>query len=135
MMSTDEAGTEVRFRTDQPDGKRFWRFVNFRRVMCPAGHHIKHDFDFNEVGFIPCRHWMGDEKRECGRWIFLFAIRGGGIIEVEVWDMADKDKIKELSTPAQMIEYLGIFAGDRPQPSPHVSAPRPPARPSDRHHR
>lgn len=44
----------------------------------------------------------------CGRWVFLLAVRGGGIIVAEV-SKDDRLAMEGLSTPAEMLEYLGVF--------------------------
>jgi hypothetical protein len=51
---------------------------------------------------------MAKDAPMCGRWIFLLAIRGGGIIMTEV-SPDDRKAMRSLSTPAAMIEYLRIF--------------------------
>lgn len=81
------------------------------RIFCgprPGGHHIPATYDLPESGFIRCGHWVAEERRECGRWVFLYAIRGGRVVVVEV-TLADKKAMRQLSTPAEMIEYLGIL--------------------------
>jgi hypothetical protein len=55
-----------------------------------------------------CNHWIAAKHRECGIWLFLFAVRGGGVIEVAV-SLDDKRAMAHLTTPAELIEYLGIF--------------------------
>lgn len=47
-------------------------------------------------------------KRPCDRWIFLYAIRGGGIVTAEV-SPNEKSEMEELSTPTEMMEYLQIL--------------------------
>lgn len=63
-----------------------------------------------ESGFIRCSHWLAGERRECGRWVFLYAVRGGRNVVAEV-SLDDLKAMEALSTPAEMIEYLGIFEG------------------------
>ena len=75
-------------------------------------------FDVTEAGFTQCREWVHETQRrhECGRWLFIFAIRGGGIIAAAV-SPEEKRAMKNLSTPAEMIRYLGIFTrGTRSSP-------------------
>jgi hypothetical protein len=93
--------------------RRWWRFVRDRRVTCAAGHHIPATFDIPEHGFVRCSHWVGLEHRECGRWVFLFAIRGGRAVIAEV-ELREKDEMKRLTTPAEMLDYLEIFQPDIP---------------------
>jgi hypothetical protein len=87
---------------------RWWQYVEEGRIFCPAGHHIPNTFDVNESGFKRCGDWIEAEQRECGLWIFLYAIRGGGIVTAGV-SLDEKRAMRSLSTPAQMIKYLGIF--------------------------
>lgn len=44
----------------------------------------------------------------CGRWVFIFAIRGGGVIVARV-EPDERQAMAHLDTPAAVIEYLGIF--------------------------
>lgn len=53
---------------------------------------------------------MAKDAPMCGRWVFLLAIRGGGIVVAEV-SRDDRMAMEGFSTPAEMIEYLGIFPG------------------------
>jgi hypothetical protein len=76
-------------------------------------------FDVTEAGFTQCREWVHDSHRrhECGLWVFVLAIRGGGIIVAAV-SPDERRTMRELSTPAEMIRYLGIFTrGTRSSPS------------------
>lgn len=100
--------TQPKFTVLEPSKPRWWRFVKRRRIICPLKHHIPNTFGVTEAGFIRCAHWLPDERRECNCWIFLFAIRGGGIVVAEV-SPEEKATMDELSTPTEMIDYLGIF--------------------------
>jgi hypothetical protein len=48
----------------------------------------------------------------CDRWVFLYAIRGGGIVVAEV-SPDEKDQMEDLSTPTEMIDYLGVLNTNR----------------------
>lgn len=87
---------------------RWSAFHRDRMIHCPCGHHIPDYFSVTEAGFVECRKWVKDEKRECGRWVFIYSIRGGGNIVVEV-TKTERDEVRKFSTPAEMIDYLGIF--------------------------
>lgn len=96
-----------------PDRARRWyEYATEGRVFCGprdrGGHHIPNTFDIPESGFIRCSHWIGEERRECGRWVFLYAIRGGKVVVAEV-SLDEKKAMRRLQTPAEMIDYLGIF--------------------------
>lgn len=44
----------------------------------------------------------------CGRWVFLLVVRGGRTMVFEV-SKDDRMAMEGLSTPAEMLEYLGVF--------------------------
>lgn len=79
-----------------------------RRITCAAGHHITATFDIPEHGFVRCSKWVEAEHRECGRWVFLYVIRGGMCVIAEV-ELREKEEMKRLQSPAQMLDYLEIF--------------------------
>lgn len=87
---------------------RWWDFVRHGRLFCPAHHHIPNTLDVTEAGYIRCHHWIAAERRECGLWIFLYAIRGGGLVVASL-SLDEKRAMAHLTTPAEIIEYLGIF--------------------------
>lgn len=90
---------------------RWWQFVTEGQLFCgpkPHGHHIKNAFDLTESGFIRCNHWVEAERRECGLWVFAYAVRGGRVVVARV-TLDEKRAMKQLQTPAQMIDYLGIW--------------------------
>lgn len=87
---------------------RWWQYVRAGRLFCPVGHHIPNTFGVSEAGYVRCNHWIDAERRECGLWIFLFNVRGGGIVTAAV-SLVEKDAMSHLTTPAELIEYLGIF--------------------------
>lgn len=86
-----------------------------RKVYCgprAVGHHIPNTFEINDTGFVRCHHWINQERRECGRWVFLMHIRGGGNIVAEV-TLDEKASMRNLATPAEMLDYLGIFLDEQ----------------------
>lgn len=109
MIYTAPMGASVA----QQESVRWWRWVRGRRVSCPVGHVIPVRAEINDTGFIRCDHRSRDGVGECGRWVFLLAVRGGGAIVAEV-ALDEKAKMRQLSTPSEMLEYLNIFPG-----SPH----------------
>lgn len=91
--------------------KRWWRYLDRRRIACPLGHHIPEKQVFPESGFIRCQHWINDGRSkgyECGKWIFLFAIRGGGTIVAEV-ELKEMRQMEEMATPTAMLDFLQIL--------------------------
>jgi len=87
---------------------RWWRWIGHRRISCPLRHPIPPKAEINDTGFIQCAHWIADEHRECGRWIFLFSVRGGGSVVAEV-TLDEKARMRQLTTPSEMLDYLNIF--------------------------
>ncbi len=76
--------------------------------MCAAGHSFPSTFEINETGFGRCSHHIHGENRECGRWIFVYQVRGGGYFIADV-TLEEKAVMRKLSTPAEMFEFLGIL--------------------------
>jgi hypothetical protein len=95
---------------DTPRVIRWKDYIFGGRLRCPCNHSFPTKVEINDTGFIRCDHWIASERRECGRWIFLLAVRGGGAIVAEV-TLDDKAAMRKLSTPAQMLDYLGLFNG------------------------
>jgi hypothetical protein len=99
---------------------RWWKYVTAKRLQCPQGHIIPRNSVINETGFVRCtaRRGAGTDGRPpgphvqrdeaCGLWVFVFAIVGGGCVVAEV-ALGEVDDMQRLTTPAQMIEYLGIW--------------------------
>lgn len=87
---------------------RWWRYVKRRRLICPAGHHIAESATFPEHGFVRCDHRINRGDPDCGLWVYVFAIRGGGIIVAQV-ELKEKTTMEELATPTAIIDYLDIF--------------------------
>jgi hypothetical protein len=107
------------FSPPAPPSPRWWEYVEEGRIFCPAHHHMPNTFDVTEAGFTQCREWVHDSHRrhECGLWVFVLAIRGGGIIVAAVSPDERRTMRASLSTPAEMIRYLGIFTrGTRSSP-------------------
>lgn len=90
---------------------RWHKWLWDRRLTCSAGHHIPSLAVIEESGSLRCSKWSNEEKVECGRWVWILSIRGGGNIVVDV-NLEDLKRLKNLSTPAERIAYLGIFSID-----------------------
>lgn len=91
--------------------RRWWRYAGLRALTCPHGHHIPMTARINETGFLRCGKWTDRAARgghECGAWVFVLAIRGGGCIIAEV-SLDEQDEMAQLQTPDAMLRYLGIF--------------------------
>ena len=93
---------------------RWWAYAEKRQLVCPVEHHIPEDQRIPEHGFIRCDEWIHQENAECGRWIFLLTIRGGGAIIAEV-TLDEMQEMEDLQTPAQMMKYLGVWPSPRPR--------------------
>jgi hypothetical protein len=98
---------------------RWWRYVHRKQLVCPCGHHFKNSVKFSPTGFVQCAHWLAGEQRECGLWVFAFAIEGGRAIVAEVTE-DESSAMEELRTPGAMLDYLGIF---EPSALARISAP------------
>lgn len=90
---------------------RWWKWLWDRRLTCADGHHLPSLVAIDESGSIRCNKWVAQEKRECGKWIWVMSIRGGGNLVVDV-SLDDLKRLKNLTTPAERIAFLGIFNSD-----------------------
>lgn len=61
-----------------------------------------------EHGGIQCSEWIAAEKRECGRWTYVIAQAGGGVIAVDV-SLDELNELEKLHTVTEIIDYFGIF--------------------------
>lgn len=77
-----------------------------RRIRCPAGHPIPFTQRINETGFVRCGKW--NAQSECGLWVFVFAIRGNGVVVAQV-SLDEMDEMRDLQTPTEMLSYLRIW--------------------------
>lgn len=73
-----------------------------------GGHHIPFTFRIPEHGFIRCAHRIGADRIECGRWIYLCAMRGGGVIVAEV-HLSELKYVESLQTPTEVLDHLGVW--------------------------
>ena len=87
---------------------RWWKWLRNRRVVCADGHHYPYKFRIPERGGLRCEHFIASERRECGRWTYLIAIKGGGVIAVDV-TQDDIDEMEHLDSKTAVIDYLQIF--------------------------
>jgi hypothetical protein len=87
---------------------RWWCYVPRKRLICPVGHHFNNSWHPLESGLIRCDKWIAEEKRECGLWIFVYVVRGGKCVIAEV-RQDEASHLSELTTPAEVIDYLQIF--------------------------
>lgn len=93
------------------DLPRWWEYASERRLFCGppgSGHRLPNTVHIVESGFIRCNHIIGPARLECGRWVFVFVVRGGKSIVVEV-KLSEIEAMKRLGTPAEMLDYLGVF--------------------------
>ncbi|MFI5229937.1 MAG: hypothetical protein ACHQWU_12770 [Gemmatimonadales bacterium] len=117
---------------------RWYRYRRRGAVCCPENHHFPNKQRIPESGFLRCGHWMHAEHRECGRWVFLLAIRGGGSIIAEV-HLDELAELETMSTPGEVFEYLGILDDETHLPvnvaaATGSTADRPAAGAPRRHH-
>lgn len=90
--------------------RRWWEYARETHLRCPCGHRIPQRAHVTEAGFIRCEAMDSRSQQRCGKWVFLFAIRGGRLVVAEV-GLDDIPAMRDLTTPAAMIEYLGIWGG------------------------
>lgn len=103
-MTADRPRTSIfRPMTPQPHA-RWWELAVERRIHCPVGHHIPARARINETGFVIC----GGDKGRCGLWVFIFAIRGSGVVVAQVTP-DEMEEMRDLQTPTAMLDYLQIF--------------------------
>jgi hypothetical protein len=90
-----------------PNPGRWWKYARKRQLPCPGGHALPETFTITEDGFTRCEKRLA-RGQPCGRWIYMFSIRGGGCIVAEV-QLNEKRIMETLTTPAEMLEYLDVF--------------------------
>lgn len=87
---------------------RWWRWLqNRRRLACPDGHHISDKFRTSETVAVRCDKRFG-RTAECGRWLYVIAIPGGGGIIAEV-SLDEIAEMEELADATAILNYLDIF--------------------------
>lgn len=131
--TTGNSPAPLQPETAQPTS-RWWDYVASRRLICPAGHHFKNNWHPLESGLIQCSKWIAEEKRECGLWIFAFVVRGGKCVIAEV-TQAETSRLAELTTPAEVIDYLGIFEQISSRDAAAIARPAPGPPPHGHHRR
>jgi hypothetical protein len=100
-------------RTPEPRPRRWWRWRKLRRLQCADNHHFPYTFRIPEGGFIQCKHWIADEKRECAKWVYIAPLRGGMALVVDV-HLSELPIVEQMQTASEILEYLGIFDTDAP---------------------
>lgn len=86
---------------------RPWAYVEAKRLVCPAGHAIGDGIRFMDAGIVRCDARAASGGL-CGRWTFVYAIRERGSIAVAL-RVDDIAAIEQMSTPAEVLDYLRIF--------------------------
>lgn len=81
------------------------------QLRCPEGHHLPDNTLVDPGGqmTLRCNKWKEVSKRECGRWSWFYAVRGGGYIAVAV-SLGELSEISKMDSPSTVIDFLGIFA-------------------------
>lgn len=93
--------------SDAQKPERWWRYATTRRGMvCPDDHPIKEFANFPEHGFLRCHHFNRGGA-QCEHWVFVLAIRVGGVMlaQVDLQEIRDMER-RELTTPSAILEYL-----------------------------
>lgn len=98
--------------TFPPPTKRWRKWFRSRlRVHCPAGHHIPNDYRIRGHGEKRCDHWIPGDRRECGRWVYLQMMPGGGATAIEV-SLDDLKAMENMETQTEIFDYLDIGPSD-----------------------
>ena len=89
---------------------RWWEWLSYRKLRCPANHHIPNNYelDSNGSGRIRCNEPMQGGHGGCGLWVWATRLPGAGHIVIEVTER-DLDVLAKFSTVSEKIDYLGIF--------------------------
>lgn len=90
---------------------RWWEWLEFRHLKCPAGHHLPNTYEIDEDSStrIRCSKNVAGAAGGCGLWIWAARLRGHGHIVVEVAE-ADLKSLARFATVSEKLDYLGIFA-------------------------
>lgn len=98
-----------------PSPRRWWKWLEDRRLTCAEGHHLPNLFSIDESGAVRCNKWVRGQQ-ECGKWVWVMSFRGGGNLVVDV-SLEDLKRLKNMDTPSQRIAYLGIFGNSEKEAS------------------
>lgn len=122
--------------TPTPSAVRWHRYSRRGLLTCPVGHHIPNENRAPESMFSRCARWT-QGAGECNRWVYIYQIRGGLFLAVEV-RLDELRELEQLATPAEVVERLGI-SGSGEQIQAHGAhgspLPHPATRPPRRDHR
>jgi hypothetical protein len=89
---------------------RWWDWLDFRKLRCPAGHHLPNTYEIDEEGSgrMRCGKAIDGAPGGCGLWIWAVRLRGSGHLVVEVTER-DLKEMARLVTVSDRLDYLGIF--------------------------
>jgi hypothetical protein len=80
-------------------------------LKCAAGHPFPNNVRFDSRGSRRCDHWIDAEKRQCGLWIYLIAVEGGGVVVADV-TVDELNEIQHLKSGTEIIDFLGIWTDE-----------------------
>lgn len=77
------------------------------RLRCPANHTMPQTFTIPEFGFVRCQHWLPTQRQDCGKWVFVYQVRGGLFLVAPV-SLEEQRELGKLATPAEVLIALGL---------------------------
>jgi hypothetical protein len=100
----------VRIRRHAHQRPRWWEWMEYRKIRCPAGHHLPNDYEVDEEGSarLRCNQPMTGERGGCGLWVWTTRMRGSGHFVIEITER-DFTQLARLKDASERLNYLGIF--------------------------
>lgn len=111
--------------THRPEPRWWCHLQRGDRIRCPRGHNLPRTFRVGESAYVRCCHQPPPgppqnepHSRQCGCWLYIFAVRaggpfeqlGGGVMVVAV-DYDELDALEAMETPAEVFTFLGVWPG------------------------
>ena len=89
---------------------RWWDWLEFRKLRCPAGHHLPNHYEIDEDGSakLRCNDKSVKMPGGCGLWVWAGRLRGNGHLVIEVSER-DLKELTRLTTMSDKLDYLAIF--------------------------
>ncbi len=86
--------------------RRVAALTTVTNLRCAIGHRIAYDYQPTEHGFRRCRTKYGASASQCGAWLYVIVLRGGGAFVSD----ATLEEVRALSspllTPTEILESL-----------------------------
>lgn len=89
---------------------RWWEWLEFRHLKCPAGHHLPNTYEIDEQSAtrIRCSQHVAAAPGGCGLWVWATRLPGHGHLVIEVTER-DLKQLAKLTTTSEKLDYLAIF--------------------------